>query len=47
MRYTQLPKAATMNNEDDTVILSDEERERILDEDITETEIHEFEKDEG
>ncbi len=31
-----------MNSDDDTVILTDEERDRILDDDITETEIHDF-----
>ncbi len=35
-----------MNNDDDTVILTDEERDRILDDDITETEIHDFEEEE-
>ncbi len=35
-----------MNNDDDTVILTDEERDRILDDDITETEIHDFEDEE-
>jgi hypothetical protein len=34
-----------MTSEDDTVILTDEERDRILDDDITETEIHDFEQE--
>ncbi len=31
-----------MSNEDDTVILSDEERDRILDDDITEPNDYDF-----
>jgi len=34
-----------MTSEDDTIILTDEERDRILDDDITETEIHDFEQE--
>jgi len=40
------PRPRHMNNDDDTVILTDEERDRILDDDITETEIHDFEDEE-
>ena len=36
-----------MNSDDDTVIMTDEERERILDDDITETEIHDFENEDS
>ena len=39
-------RGSHMNNDDDTVILTDEERDRILDDDITETEIHDFEEEE-
>ncbi len=36
-----------MNSNDDTVILTDEERDRILDDDTTETEIHDFEREDA
>ncbi len=34
-----------MSNEDDTVILSDEERDRILDDDITEPNDYDFDSE--
>ncbi len=36
-----------MNDEDDTITLTEEEREHILDEDTTEIELHEVDPDQG